>query len=120
MAISYAAPRALAGSGCATASTITTRWEYSPASHGTRSTMPRTRATPPSTQCTFPTQTHPAWCDPRSRSAHLAEDGSVSYEHIGAAPTLRPVAMPETELLVYPSQIDDRSQFPSMGAVNVT
>ena len=65
------------------------------------------------------TTSHPAWCDLRSCKAQLDDDGSVSYEHRSASPTMRPAAHGDADLTVRHSQFDDRSRFPWIGDVNV-
>ena len=68
----------------------------------------------------IPTTSHPAWCDPRSCKAHLHEGGDVSYEHRSAAATFTPAAHCDVEVAIFTSQIDDRGDFPTLGAVNLT
>lgn len=68
----------------------------------------------------IPTTSHPTWCDPRSCKAHLADDGDVSYEHRSAAAALTPAAHRDVEIAICTSQIDDRGDFPTLGAVNIT
>ena len=68
----------------------------------------------------IPTTSHPAWCAPRACKAYLGEDGAVSYEHRETAGVLRSAAMPEIELTVRRTQVDDRSTCPWLGDVNVT
>lgn len=68
----------------------------------------------------IPTTVHPTWCDPRSCTAHLHEDGDISYEHRSSGATYRPAAQRDAEITIRTTQLDDRGDFPTLGAVVIT